>query len=109
MGCRERSRGNIRIPGTRPAGVYTAGLAQRLVNIEGYIPGRDVVIIGSGDIGLIMARRMSWSGCKVHAVIEILPYPSEATRNIGAATISASRSTVAPRTYLRERQSRASR
>ena len=82
MGCRERNRGNIRIPGTRPAGVYTAGLAQRLVNIEGYIPGKDVVIIGSGDIGLIMARRMTWSGCKVHAVIEILPYPSGLTRNI---------------------------
>jgi len=82
MGCRERNRGNIRIPGTRPAGIFTAGLAQRLVNIEGYIPGRDVVIIGSGDIGLIMARRMSWAGCKVHAVIEILPYPSGLTRNI---------------------------
>ncbi|MCX7774493.1 MAG: NAD(P)/FAD-dependent oxidoreductase [Spirochaetaceae bacterium] len=82
MGCRERNRGNIRIPGTRPAGVYTAGLAQRLVNIEGYIPGKDVVIVGSGDIGLIMARRMTWAGCKVHAVIEILPYPSGLTRNI---------------------------
>jgi thioredoxin reductase len=82
MGCRERNRGNIRIPGSRPAGVYTAGLAQRLVNIEGYIPGKDVVIIGSGDIGLIMARRMSWVGCKVHAVVEILPYPSGLTRNI---------------------------
>jgi thioredoxin reductase len=82
MGCRERNRGNIRIPGTRPAGVYTAGLAQRLVNIDGYIPGRDVVIIGSGDIGLIMARRLSWSGCKVHGVVEILPYPSGLTRNI---------------------------
>ena len=82
MGCRERNRGNIRIPGSRPAGVYTAGLAQRLVNIEGYVPGKDVVIIGSGDIGLIMARRMSWIGCKVHAVVEILPYPSGLTRNI---------------------------
>ncbi|MBL8967370.1 MAG: FAD-dependent oxidoreductase [Spirochaetaceae bacterium] len=82
MGCRERNRGNIRIPGSRPAGVYTAGLAQRLVNIEGYVPGKDVVIIGSGDIGLIMARRMSWVGCKVHAVVEILPYPSGLTRNI---------------------------
>jgi NADPH-dependent 2,4-dienoyl-CoA reductase/sulfur reductase-like enzyme len=82
MGCRERNRGNIRIPGARPAGVFTAGLAQRLVNIEGYIPGKDVVIIGSGDIGLIMARRMSWVGCKVHAVVEILPYPSGLTRNI---------------------------
>ncbi|MBN2874968.1 MAG: FAD-dependent oxidoreductase [Spirochaetales bacterium] len=82
MGCRERNRGNIRIPGDRPAGVYTAGLAQRLVNIEGYVPGKDVVIVGSGDIGLIMARRMSWVGCKVHAVVEILPYPSGLTRNI---------------------------
>jgi thioredoxin reductase len=82
MGCRERNRGNIRIPGSRPAGVYTAGLAQRLVNIEGYIPGKEVVIIGSGDIGLIMARRMSWVGCKVHAVVEIQPYPSGLTRNI---------------------------
>ena len=60
MGCRERNRGNIRIPGSRPSGVFTAGLAQRLVNIEGYIPGKDVVIIGSGDIGLIMARRLTW-------------------------------------------------
>jgi NADPH-dependent 2,4-dienoyl-CoA reductase/sulfur reductase-like enzyme len=82
MGCRERNRGNIRIPGSRPAGVFTAGLAQRLVNVEGYVPGRDVVVIGSGDIGLIMARRMSWIGCKVHAVVEILPYPSGLTRNI---------------------------
>ena len=82
MGCRERNRGNIRIPGTRPAGIFTAGLAQRLVNIEGYIPGKDVVVIGSGDIGLIMARRLSWVGCKVHAVVEILPYPSGLTRNI---------------------------
>ena len=82
MGCRERNRGNIGIPGTRPAGVFTAGLAQRLVNIDGYLPGKDVVIIGSGDIGLIMARRMTWAGCKVHAVIEIQPYPSGLTRNI---------------------------
>ena len=82
MGCRERSRGNVRIPGSRPAGVYTAGLAQRLVNIEGYIPGKNVVIIGSGDIGLIMARRMSWVGCQVKAVIEIMPYPAGLTRNI---------------------------
>jgi NADPH-dependent 2,4-dienoyl-CoA reductase/sulfur reductase-like enzyme len=82
MGCRERNRGNVRIPGSRPAGVFTAGLAQRLVNIEGFVPGKDVVIIGSGDIGLIMARRMSWIGCKVHAVVEILPYPSGITRNI---------------------------
>ncbi len=82
MGCRERNRGNVRIPGTRPAGVYTAGLAQRLVNIEGYVPGKDVVVVGSGDIGLIMARRMSWIGCKVHAAVEILPYPSGLARNI---------------------------
>ncbi|MCL2878736.1 MAG: NAD(P)/FAD-dependent oxidoreductase [Treponema sp.] len=82
MGCRERNRGNVRIPGSRPAGVFTAGLAQRLVNIEGYIPGREIVIIGSGDIGLIMARRMSWSGCKVKAVVEIMPYPAGLTRNI---------------------------
>jgi len=82
MGCRERNRGNIRIPGSRPAGVYTAGLAQRLVNIEGFIPGREVVIIGSGDIGLIMARRMSWVGCRVKAVVEIMPYPAGLTRNI---------------------------
>jgi NADPH-dependent 2,4-dienoyl-CoA reductase/sulfur reductase-like enzyme len=82
MGCRERNRGNLRIPGTRPAGVYTAGLAQRLINIDGYIPGRQVVIIGSGDIGLIMARRLQWLGCRVHGVIEIMPYPSGLTRNI---------------------------
>jgi len=82
MGCRERNRGNVRIPGSRPAGVFTAGLAQRLVNIEGYIPGREVVIIGSGDIGLIMARRMSWAGCVVKAVVEIMPYPAGLTRNI---------------------------
>ncbi len=82
MGCRERNRGNVMIPGTRPAGVYTAGLAQRLVNMNGYIPGKDVVIVGSGDIGLIMARRMQWVGSTVHAVVEIQPYPSGLTRNI---------------------------
>ena len=82
MGCRERNRGNVRIPGARPSGIYTAGLAQRLVNMEGYLPGKDVVIIGSGDIGLIMARRMSWAGAKVHAVVEILPHPSGLSRNI---------------------------
>ena len=82
MGCRERNRGNVRIPGSRPAGIFTAGLAQRLVNIEGYIPGKELVIIGSGDIGLIMARRMSWVGCNVKAVIEIMPYPAGLTRNI---------------------------
>ena len=82
MGCRERNRGNVLIRGYRPAGVFTAGLAQRLVNIEGYIPGKEAVIIGSGDIGLIMARRMSWVGCKVKAVVEIMPYPAGLTRNI---------------------------
>jgi len=82
MGCRERNRGNIRTPGTRPAGVFTAGLAQRLVNVEGYIPGKNVVIVGSGDIGLIMARRMTWVGAKVHGVVEIQPYPAGLTRNI---------------------------
>ena len=82
MGCRERNRGNIAIAGTRPAGVFTAGLAQRLVNIEGCIPGRRAVIIGSGDIGLIMARRLTMVGCKVLAVVEIQPYPSGLVRNI---------------------------
>ena len=82
MGCRERNRGNVRIPGSRPAGIYTAGLAQRLVNIEGYIPGKEIIVIGSGDIGLIMARRMSWVGCRVKAVVEIMPYPAGLTRNI---------------------------
>jgi NADPH-dependent 2,4-dienoyl-CoA reductase/sulfur reductase-like enzyme len=82
MGCRERNRGNVAIAGTRPAGVLTAGLAQRLVNIEGCIPGRDVVIIGSGDIGLIMARRLTLVGCTVRAVVEIQPYPSGSARNI---------------------------
>ena len=81
-GCRERNRGNIRIPGSRPAGIMTAGLAQRLVNIEGCIPGREAVIIGSGDIGLIMARRLSWIGCRVKGVVEIMGYPAGLTRNI---------------------------
>ncbi len=82
MGCRERNRGNLGIPGTRPAGVFTAGLAQRLLNIDGYVPGRRAVIVGSGDIGLIMARRLSWVGCEVAGVIEIMPFPSGLTRNI---------------------------
>ncbi len=82
MGCRERNRGNIGTPGSRPAGVFTAGLAQRLVNVEGYLPGDEVVIVGSGDIGLIMARRMTWVGAKVKAVVEIQPYPAGLTRNI---------------------------
>ena len=82
MGCRERPRGALNIPGFRPAGVYTAGTAQRLVNLEGQLPGRDVVILGSGDIGLIMARRMTLEGAKVHAVAELLPYSGGLRRNI---------------------------
>jgi len=81
MGCRERTRGAIGLPGLRPAGVYTAGVAQRLVNIEGFLPGEEVVILGSGDIGMIMARRLTLEGAKVKAVLEILPYPSGLIRN----------------------------
>lgn len=82
MGCRERTRGMLRIPGTRPAGVYTAGTAQRLVNIEGFMPGREVVILGSGDIGLIMARRMTLEGAHVHGVYEVMPKSNGLRRNI---------------------------
>ncbi len=82
MGCRERTRGALSIPGTRPAGVYTAGCAQRLVNMEGFLPGRKVVILGSGDIGLIMARRMTWEGAEVKLVAELMPYSSGLNRNI---------------------------
>lgn len=82
MGCRERSRGAIGIPGTRPAGVYTAGTAQRLINIDGYMPGKEIVILGSGDIGLIMARRLTLEGAKVKCVLEIMPYSTGLTRNI---------------------------
>ncbi|MFW9781218.1 MAG: NAD(P)/FAD-dependent oxidoreductase, partial [Candidatus Heimdallarchaeota archaeon] len=81
MGCRERTRGAINMPGFRPAGIYTAGQAQRFVNIEGYLPGRSYVILGSGDIGMIMARRLTWEGCQVKAVIEIQPYVSGLLRN----------------------------
>ncbi|MFX1311841.1 MAG: NAD(P)/FAD-dependent oxidoreductase [Promethearchaeota archaeon] len=81
MGCRERTRGAINIPGFRPAGIYTAGQAQRFVNIEGYLPGRTFVILGSGDIGMIMARRLTWEGCLVKAVVEIQPYVSGLIRN----------------------------
>lgn len=81
MGCRERTRGAINIPGFRPSGIYTAGQAQRFVNIEGYLPGNTFVILGSGDIGMIMARRLTWEGCKVKAVVEILPYVSGLLRN----------------------------
>lgn len=81
MGCRERTREAIRIPGDRPAGVLTAGAAQRYVNIEGYMPGREVVILGSGDIGLIMARRMTLEGARAKGVLEIMPYSSGLVRN----------------------------
>ena len=82
MGCRERPRGALNIPGTRPADIYSAGAAQRLVNVEGLMPGRDVVILGSGDIGLIMARRMTLEGARVHAVAEVMPYSGGLKRNI---------------------------
>lgn len=74
MGCRERPRGALNIPGYRPAGIYSAGTAQRLVNMEGFMPGKKVVILGSGDIGLIMARRMTLEGAEVKAVAELMPY-----------------------------------
>ena len=82
MGCRERPRGALNIAGTRPAGIYSAGMAQKLVNMKGYMPGREVVILGSGDIGLIMARRMTLEGAKVHAVCELMPYSGGLIRNI---------------------------
>ena len=82
MGCRERVRGNLKTPGTRPVGIFSAGLAQRLVNLEGVMPGHKVVILGSGDIGLIMARRMKWEGADVKMVCEIMPYSSGLARNI---------------------------
>ena len=82
MGCRERTRGAIAIPGDRPAGIFTAGAAQRYVNMEGYMVGRRVVILGSGDIGLIMARRMTLEGAKVLACMELCPYSNGLNRNI---------------------------
>ena len=82
MGCRERPRGALNIPGYRPAGIFTAGTAQRLVNMEGYLPGRKVVILGSGDIGLIMARRMTLEGAQVQVVAELMPYSGGLKRNI---------------------------
>lgn len=82
MGCRERSRGALNIPGYRPAGIYSAGTAQRLVNMDGFLPGREVVILGSGDIGLIMARRMTLEGAKVKVVAELMPYSGGLKRNI---------------------------
>lgn len=82
MGCRERSKGALNIAGTRPAGIYSAGTAQKFINIDGYMPGREVVILGSGDIGLIMARRMTLEGAKVKAVCELMPYSGGLARNI---------------------------
>lgn len=82
MGCRERTRGSIRIPGTRPAGVLAAGLAQKLVNLKGYLPGKRIAILGSGDIGLIMARRLMLEGCEVVGVFEIMPYSNGLSRNV---------------------------
>ena len=82
MGCRERSRGALNIPGYRPAGIYSAGTAQHLVNMEGLMPGKEVVILGSGDIGLIMARRMTLEGAKVKVVAELMPYSGGLKRNI---------------------------
>lgn len=82
MGCRERPRGAINIPGNRCSGIYTAGTAQKFVNVKGELPGREIVILGSGDIGLIMARRMTLEGCKVKAVVELMPYSSGLNRNI---------------------------
>ncbi len=82
MGCRERPRGALNTAGDRPAGIYSAGMAQKLVNMKGYMPGKNVVILGSGDIGLIMARRMTLEGAKVHAVCELMPYSGGLARNI---------------------------
>lgn len=82
MGCRERARGSLNIPGFRPAGIYSAGTAQRLVNMEGFLPGKEVVILGSGDIGLIMARRMTLEGAHVQVVAELMPYSGGLKRNI---------------------------
>ena len=82
MGCRERAKGALNIAGKRPAGIYSAGTAQKYVNLKGYMPGKNVVILGSGDIGLIMARRMTLEGAKVHAVCELMPYSGGLARNI---------------------------
>lgn len=82
MGCRERTRGQICIPGTRPAGVYTAGVAQNFINLKNMMVGKDVVILGSGDIGMIMARRLTLEGAKIHAVVEILPHTNGLPRNL---------------------------
>ncbi|MFE3845243.1 NAD(P)/FAD-dependent oxidoreductase [Thermoplasmatota archaeon] len=82
MGCREKTRGNLMIPGDRPSGIYTAGLAQTLINLYNIMPGKNIVILGSGDVGLIMARRLKLEGAKILGVIEILPYPNGLPRNI---------------------------
>ena len=82
MGCRERSKGALNIPGSRPSGLFSAGTAQKYVNMKGYMPGKNIVILGSGDIGLIMARRMTLEGAKVHAVCELMPYSGGLARNI---------------------------
>ncbi|MFO7666940.1 MAG: FAD-dependent oxidoreductase [Desulfobacterales bacterium] len=82
MGCRERTRGAVRIPGTRPSGILTAGLAQKFVNLKGYLPGKRIAILGSGDIGLIMARRLTLEGCHVEGVFELMPYSNGLTRNV---------------------------
>ncbi|MBO4758646.1 MAG: FAD-dependent oxidoreductase, partial [Spirochaetaceae bacterium] len=82
MGCRERTRGALVIPGERPAGIFTAGAAQRFVNIEGYLPGRKVVILGSGDIGLIMARRLTLEGAEVKLICEVMPFSAGLARNM---------------------------
>lgn len=87
MGCRERTRGAINIPGFRPAGVFTAGSAQRLVNMQNVMPGREIVILGSGDIGLIMARRLTWEGAKVKLVCEIMPWSSGLARNVSQCLV----------------------
>jgi len=81
-GCRERTRGAINIPGTRPTGVFTAGLVQEMINMKGYIPGKEIIILGSGDIGLIMARRLTLEGCRVKGVYELMPYSTGLMRNI---------------------------
>jgi thioredoxin reductase len=82
MGCRERTRGQICIPGTRPAGIYTAGVAQNLINLKNVMVGKDIVVLGSGDVGMIMARRLTLEGAKVHTVVEILPHTNGLPRNI---------------------------
>ncbi len=87
MGCRERTRGALNIPGDRPAGIFTAGSAQRLVNMQGALPGREIVVLGSGDIGLIMARRLTWEGAKVKLVCELMPYSSGLARNVAQCLV----------------------